>query len=655
MNTSRFALLACTLLALSGMARTLRAQEEPTTLYDMDLKDLSRVQISSATKIAQSLSEIPATVHVITAEDIRVQGYLTLDEALQDLPGFQFRNILGINSYAFQRGVPNQNNLTLVLIDGVQVNELNSGGFYGGGQYNLDNVDRIEIVQGPASVVYGTNAVAGIINIITRDALTPQTSAGALVGSFNTYAAHAQAAVTNEARTFGVRLAAMLKNSDKADLKGKAGDGNWSDRMENGERDYALDLKIQCPAVTLGASLMQKQTTTATQVKGVGSPYRDYGTLWNIRFFNASARYSGSLSPSLTLSSTLYHRNTTVLDNSIYWVLDTARIGYYRPNHMTGWESVLDLTLGEAAACTGGLTLEFESLARNASMTTSAGPDLDPPTPPAPDMVHTSTISLFVEPRLRLASGLSMSGGLRFDHSSVYDNVLTPRLGLSYVFGPSILRLSYAEAFRAPKPWDYSDGIGNPSLDAERMRSLETSFGTPLFDDLRIEIAAYVNHLEGAFIRQTTAQGSWWDNAGMVKTQGLEFTARYHGQGLNASVNYTYTNSRNEAGSAVDEISPHTANLGIIIPLIDPLTLSLRGNFTGERPNPSFIPSVNSSTIAASFILHATLTAHDVLGCTIQLSVRNLLDTEYYHSSNRDPERYRQPQRGIRLSATWSL
>jgi len=62
-------------------------------------------------------------------------GYFTLEEALSFLPGFQFRNIQGINSYVFQRGIPNQNNLTLVLVDGMQINELNSGGFYAGGQY----------------------------------------------------------------------------------------------------------------------------------------------------------------------------------------------------------------------------------------------------------------------------------------------------------------------------------------------------------------------------------------------------------------------------------------------------------------------------------------------------------------------------------------
>ena len=77
--------------------------------------------------------------------------------------------MVSINSYVFQRGVPSQNNLIVLLVDGIQINELNSGGFYGGGQYNLSNVERIEVVYGPASALYGTNAISGIVNIITKN------------------------------------------------------------------------------------------------------------------------------------------------------------------------------------------------------------------------------------------------------------------------------------------------------------------------------------------------------------------------------------------------------------------------------------------------------------------------------------------------------
>ncbi len=162
-------------------------QVKPEELFELSLEDLMNTEIVTATKKSQKISEVPANVRVITAEEIKEKGYFTLEEALSDLPGFQFRNIVGFNSYVFLRGVPSQNNLILVLVDGIQINELNSGGFYGGGQYNLSNVKQIEVVYGPASALYGTNAISGIINIITNDPKDIQGGhASVLSGSFET-------------------------------------------------------------------------------------------------------------------------------------------------------------------------------------------------------------------------------------------------------------------------------------------------------------------------------------------------------------------------------------------------------------------------------------------------------------------------------------
>lgn len=144
------------------------AQTDTINIYDLSLTELSKLKINSASKGTENLIEIPSTIYIITASEIKEKGYLTLEEALSGLHGFQFRNTLGMNSYIFQRGIPNQNNLTLILIDGIKVNEFNSGGGYGGGQYNLANVDHITVIYGPASVAYGTNAVTGIINITTK-------------------------------------------------------------------------------------------------------------------------------------------------------------------------------------------------------------------------------------------------------------------------------------------------------------------------------------------------------------------------------------------------------------------------------------------------------------------------------------------------------
>jgi outer membrane receptor for ferrienterochelin and colicins len=180
------------LLALIGVITfpTVYAQEPDTLktedILNMTLADLMNVQVTSASKTLQSIKDVPATVHVITAEQIRDRAYFTLEEALSDLPGFQFRNILGFNSYIFLRGAPSQNNLILLMVDGVQINELNSGGFYAGGQFILSDVEQIEVVYGPASALYGTNAVSGIVNLITKKPDGKTGHIGFLGGNYKT-------------------------------------------------------------------------------------------------------------------------------------------------------------------------------------------------------------------------------------------------------------------------------------------------------------------------------------------------------------------------------------------------------------------------------------------------------------------------------------
>lgn len=150
-----FRLLIC--MAVTVYAGRLCAQDlDLDDLLDMDLEAF--VEVVAASKTSQQPHEVPATVRVITADQIRENGYLTLEDALSDLPGFQAHNHVGYNNQVFARGIPDQNQLILLLIDGVQTNELSSGSFYSGGHYNLSNVKRIEVMYGPASSLYGTNA-----------------------------------------------------------------------------------------------------------------------------------------------------------------------------------------------------------------------------------------------------------------------------------------------------------------------------------------------------------------------------------------------------------------------------------------------------------------------------------------------------------------
>ena len=632
------------------------AQDEISSIYSYDLTELSKLKVISATKSLQKLSDIPATVRIITAEDIKENAYFTLEEALSNLPGFQFRDIIGFNSYIFQRGIPSQNNKILIMIDGVQINELNSGGFYGGAQYNLSNVRQIEVVYGPASALYGTNALSGIVNIITND---PKDKKGIGVsvsyGSFNTINTDLSYGYYNEAKNYGVRISGMYKTSEKADLGGKLGDNNWTDDMENFEDDFAFDVKIKYGALTVGSNSQLKLSSRSTNYKTTGTNYIDRNSSWNILFFNSYIDYLRSFSDKLNIQSKLYYRNASVLNNTVGYVLDTTQVGYYRPNDLVGFEGNFNYTPNDKLNIISGIVIERESLAEGFSKTWSNSSDKKPTTPAKPAMQNNDLWSLYLQSQYYIIEQLQVILGARLDNSSVYDMIITPRTGLVYNKNHLTAKLLYTEAFRAPKPWDYTDGIGNSGLEPETMQSLEFATAYAYSDNSKINLSVYKNMMYGVLSRENIGDSWRWINSGELRTDGIELSLMHRKGRIKSYFNYTYNFSYDENKEIVPEIAKSDVNTGIVYTFTDKIKLNLRGHYLSKRKNPSTITSTGNNYIDPAFILYGTVSFMVMKNLDISLIGKNLLDTEYYHTSNRTVERYRQPQRTIIIRVGYSF
>lgn len=128
--------------------------------------------ITSVSKKAEKLELAPATIHVITAEEILNRGYQSLENLLNDIPGFDVSRTNGlIGTTFYQRGYRSANNTdkTMILVDGVEDNEMYTQFAFMGKQLPIQSVKRVEIIYGPASSLYGANAFCGVVNIITKD------------------------------------------------------------------------------------------------------------------------------------------------------------------------------------------------------------------------------------------------------------------------------------------------------------------------------------------------------------------------------------------------------------------------------------------------------------------------------------------------------
>jgi len=159
-------------LALVAGVQAHAAQTMAGDFANLSLEQLGDIQVTSVSRHAERLQDAPASIYVITAEDIRRSGVTSLPEALRLAPNLQVARV-NASSYAISaRGFNNSiGNKLLVLIDGRTVyTPLFSGVFWDAQDVMLEDVDRIEVISGPGATLWGANAVNGVINVITRRA-----------------------------------------------------------------------------------------------------------------------------------------------------------------------------------------------------------------------------------------------------------------------------------------------------------------------------------------------------------------------------------------------------------------------------------------------------------------------------------------------------
>jgi outer membrane receptor protein involved in Fe transport len=152
------------LIAASAHAETLPADNP---LVELSLEDLMNVTVTASRRM-QTIADAPSTVYIITAEDIERFGFVDLKDALKLVPGMIVEDASYGQLYGGQRGFTGTFNKTLIMLNGREMNNLLAGEAFIGPQFPLHNVKRIEVIAGPGSALYGANAFAGVINIITR-------------------------------------------------------------------------------------------------------------------------------------------------------------------------------------------------------------------------------------------------------------------------------------------------------------------------------------------------------------------------------------------------------------------------------------------------------------------------------------------------------
>ena len=498
---------------------------------------------------------------VLTAEDIQARGIATVQDALRAVPGVSVSSSGSSLTQIRIRGA--EANHTLILIDGIEA----AGG---ADEYILSgletaNIDRIEVLRGPQSVYYGSNASAGVINIITRKG-GPGLGYGGAVEAGN--GASASAYVTQNGARGGVALNLSARDDHGYD---QSGDGGEKDGMDR--RTLGLSGWVQATEdLTLGTTLRWSRerydydaenyidATTADEyvvdTRGLfGKRHEFQGGVW--------AEYTmldGRLLHRLEYQDSVYKQS---YDGGDYARGTTRKLKYRASLGMDG-------AVAEARHI---LNLMVE---RQKDSNDSA-PDYD-----------RQMTSVAVEYRGALENGLDVQAGLRHDDNKVFDDFTSWNLGLSWQVPdrPFRLHTSAGAGLVNPSYYElYADDnftVGNPGLKPEQNRSFDLGLEYQLPADRgSVDLTWFRERLtdEISYVFSSPDGRATYENqSGESPRQGAELTARLRAtDSVQLALNYTYLDAKNPDGSV--EIRRPRHELGLSATLA---FLGGRGQITGD-------------------------------------------------------------------------
>src|SRR5262245_57958275 len=262
-RTSRFARVGLIVSLCLTCAVPARGDDRDSTdLADLSLEELSDLIVTSVSRRAEPLGEAAASIYVITAEQIRRSGATTLPEALRLAPNLHVAradaNQYAISARGFNSVLANK---MLVLLDGRTIySPLFSGVFWEAQHIVLENVDRIEVISGPGGTTWGTNAMNGVINVITKPARETQgvLLAGGVGTMINTLVGRVGMGLgaTGHVRVYG-RLS-QLENTERED--GTSAD----DESKRGVGGFRADWGGPDQTVSIQGGVMRAEIAQAT-------------------------------------------------------------------------------------------------------------------------------------------------------------------------------------------------------------------------------------------------------------------------------------------------------------------------------------------------------------------------------------------------------
>jgi vitamin B12 transporter len=523
---------------------------ERASAQESDADTLGTV-IVSASKTPISRSQLSQAVTVISGEDLRAQGVARVTDALQLVPGATIaqNGSTGSVSSLFLRG--GESRYTKILIDGVAVNQ--SGGFFDFSHLTTDNIERIEIVRGPASVLYGADAVTGVIQIFTRQGRGPLSlNASARGGTFGTM--DGEVGLSGAAKQLGFSLAGAQHRTD--------GILDFNNQYSNGTLSGAVSI-----------------------LPGSANDLRVAARYTNAEF-HYPTDYTGA--PVDSNSYRVQHRLTVGLDAGRQ-ISSTVRVGL-----LAGTNEVSDLTEDIAVPFGASAPNHLADLSRAYRRTAEGRLTFTLP--------MQATLNVGGEYLRERERSSSSSGpvGAQATTDSRFAAYRTNRAGYAELVGTALNRVSYTLAGRIDDNSDFDShstyrvGTSVPLSSSTRARaSLSTAYNAPAFSQLRPTLYT----VESPGLSPERAR-SWEAGVEQTVRSGLaRVSASYFNQRFFDLIQYVAGGPPEFKGSYANLAEAESNGYEMEADLAPPGIVSASASFTHARPRVARVSSGYSGSL----------------------------------------------------------
>jgi len=645
MKTTRLGLLLgfawAATLGVAQAGGTTNAAIESSDLTALSLEELMNIPVRSASGFDQHASEAPSSVTVLTRNDLQAFGYRTLADALSSVAGF-YSTYDRTYQYLGVRGFDrpgDYNTRTLILINGVRVNDpIYSQGRIGTDfPLDLDLIERIEVVRGPSSSLYGSSAFFAVINIVTRDAkaMAPA-EVSAAAGSYDAFSGR-----FSLAQVFGeqgsILISGSLLNSEGDDLyfpaynSPKSNNGVAEDM--DGDRVGSLFLQARYGGWTLQAIHMDRTKDRPTA--SYGSIFNDPQADDRDRETLADLSWEGDLAKDWTgMARVGYQRYEYGAD----WPDDHAAPGQ-PPVRMVDRDSATaetvggEIRVGTTMVPRNRLTAgaELRDAFRLDQRYVSSGEDV------FDSHENQLNFGAYAQDEIRLSSWALANAGLRYDcQESQSENDMSPRSALILQpFEGSVIKLIYGEAFRAPTAYErfYSDGgvsmEANPDLNPEKIRTREVVWEQRVVEWLQLNASLYRYEIKDLITAVVDPANDLFQfrNITEVRAQGGEVRGRVElPAGFELRGSYSYCEADDDAtGQQLSNSPKHLVKVNMLAPVVPRrLTAGIEAQYVSD------CLTVQRAEVEDYVVVNVTLMAYRLArNLDVSLSVYNLFDKNY--------------------------